>query len=61
MERTQLRRSVITKDEALRLANARLTDVNARPLSETIEKVREALGPASPLMPDGGWEGNTFP
>ena len=39
-----LRKATIAKDDALRLAHARLADVNARPLPETIAVVREALG-----------------
>lgn len=43
VERSALRKAVVVKDDALRLAHARLANVNARPLPETIAAVREAL------------------
>lgn len=43
-ELSKLRKAVIVKDNALRLAHARLTNVNPRPLPDTIAAVREALG-----------------
>ena len=43
-----LRRQIVKKDDALRLAHARLANVNARPLSETVEAVRAALSESTP-------------